>query len=299
MLELRRRFKGEVVALSEYLDRDLVALWGYDGSPEAAAATRDAGSGARTSSSSGTPRAAPRRSTRCCARHPQMFMPELKEPWFLASDMLPRSSRPRSATPLPETLEEYLALFARRQPPSSAPGEASPLYLLSETAAERIAELRPDARIIAILREPASFLRSLHLQPCSTRIENKTDLGAGYRPGRRAGAKGKTDPAIAPSCARRSLHIPTMYATSSSCAATTRVPARAGAGADLRRLPHATTRRTVRTVLRSSASMAARRRSSARREPDGGACAHSGSTSCCTRVGRRGGPLSHALEAVL
>ena len=31
MLELRRRFKPEVVALSESLDRDLVALWGYDG----------------------------------------------------------------------------------------------------------------------------------------------------------------------------------------------------------------------------------------------------------------------------
>jgi hypothetical protein len=30
MIELRRRFKGEVVALSEYLDRDLVTLWGYD-----------------------------------------------------------------------------------------------------------------------------------------------------------------------------------------------------------------------------------------------------------------------------
>jgi hypothetical protein len=30
MLELRRRFRPEVVALSEYLDRDLVALWGYD-----------------------------------------------------------------------------------------------------------------------------------------------------------------------------------------------------------------------------------------------------------------------------
>jgi hypothetical protein len=29
MIELRRRFKGEVVALSEYLGRDLVALWGY------------------------------------------------------------------------------------------------------------------------------------------------------------------------------------------------------------------------------------------------------------------------------
>jgi hypothetical protein len=30
MLELRKRFKGEVVAISEYLDRDLVSLWGYD-----------------------------------------------------------------------------------------------------------------------------------------------------------------------------------------------------------------------------------------------------------------------------
>ena len=28
MLELRRRFKGEVVALSEYLDRDLVSAVG-------------------------------------------------------------------------------------------------------------------------------------------------------------------------------------------------------------------------------------------------------------------------------
>ncbi len=30
MVELRRRFKPEVVAASEYLERDLVALWGYD-----------------------------------------------------------------------------------------------------------------------------------------------------------------------------------------------------------------------------------------------------------------------------
>ena len=30
MLELRRRFEPEVVAMSEYLERDLVSLWGYD-----------------------------------------------------------------------------------------------------------------------------------------------------------------------------------------------------------------------------------------------------------------------------
>ena len=30
MDELRRRFKPEVVAVSELLGRDLVSLWGYD-----------------------------------------------------------------------------------------------------------------------------------------------------------------------------------------------------------------------------------------------------------------------------
>ncbi len=30
MAELRRRYAPEVVALSEYLGRDLVSLWGYD-----------------------------------------------------------------------------------------------------------------------------------------------------------------------------------------------------------------------------------------------------------------------------
>ena len=30
MLALRRRFKGEVQALSDHLDRDLVTLWAYD-----------------------------------------------------------------------------------------------------------------------------------------------------------------------------------------------------------------------------------------------------------------------------
>ena len=30
IVELRRRFKPEVEALSEYMDRDLIGLWGYD-----------------------------------------------------------------------------------------------------------------------------------------------------------------------------------------------------------------------------------------------------------------------------
>jgi hypothetical protein len=108
-------------------------------------------------------------------RHPQIYMPDLKEPWFFASDMRPRFTPPRSASP-PETLEDYLSLFDAAGAEQRT-GEASSSYLWSSTAAGRIAELRPDARIIAILREPASFLRSLHLQLLQTHVESKKDLG--------------------------------------------------------------------------------------------------------------------------
>src|SRR5271166_2800774 len=109
-------------------------------------------------------------------RHPQIYMPELKEPWFLASDMRPRFQPPRSASP-PQTPEEYLSLFDAAEP-GQIIGEASSSYLLSHTAASSIAKLRPDARIVAILREPASFLRSLHLQLLRTHVESEKDLGS-------------------------------------------------------------------------------------------------------------------------
>jgi hypothetical protein len=55
-------------------------------------------------------------------------------------------------------------------------GEASSSYLWSATAAGAIAELQPAARIIAILREPASFLHSLHLQLVRTHVESASKL---------------------------------------------------------------------------------------------------------------------------
>jgi hypothetical protein len=106
--------------------------------------------------------------------HPQIYMPELKEPLFFATDLRARFQR-RAAGPLPSELEGYLSLFA----PASAGelvGEASSSYLWSRVAAANIAERQPSARIIAILREPASFLRSLHLQLLQNHIESEKDL---------------------------------------------------------------------------------------------------------------------------
>jgi hypothetical protein len=106
-------------------------------------------------------------------RHPQVFMPELKEPRYFATD-LRRRAGPRVEW-LPETLEEYTALFAGAAEEQKA-GEASPLYLVSHTAAGAIAEVQPKARIIAILREPAGFLRSLHMEFLQNYIEDQPDL---------------------------------------------------------------------------------------------------------------------------
>jgi Sulfotransferase family len=105
-------------------------------------------------------------------RHPQIFMPDVKEPWFFARDL---GVRFPPANPLPQTLEEYLSLFTAAAAEQRA-GEATPSYLMSHTAAGDIAALRPDARIIAILREPASFLRSLHLQSVRNHAETETDF---------------------------------------------------------------------------------------------------------------------------
>jgi hypothetical protein len=107
-------------------------------------------------------------------RHPQIFMPTLKEPRFFAGDLRTLVKAPLAGT-LPETWEEYLALFEGARPDQRV-GEASPSYLRSMTAASEIAAVQPAARCIAILREPASFVRSLHLQLVQEHVETEKDL---------------------------------------------------------------------------------------------------------------------------
>jgi hypothetical protein len=107
--------------------------------------------------------------------HPQIYASAVKEPYFLADELRPPAATPRSFGWTPGTLEEYLSLFAGATAQQRA-GEASAPYLWSRTAAGRIAELQPAARIIAILREPASFLQSLHLQFVQIYIEPEKDM---------------------------------------------------------------------------------------------------------------------------
>jgi Sulfotransferase family len=110
--------------------------------------------------------------------HPQIFMPVKKEPWFFARN--PPSGDGGEITVdttgvRSETLEDYLSLFGDARADQLA-GEASTAYLWSTIAPGRIAEAQPEARIIAIFREPASFVRSLHLQLLQNRTETEKDL---------------------------------------------------------------------------------------------------------------------------
>jgi Sulfotransferase family len=112
--------------------------------------------------------------------HPDVYMPELKEPRFFMREHPARRSpgeeRTQSAPgALPQTLEEYVALFTDARP-DQVVGEASPQYIRSPGAAARIGALRPDARAIAILREPVAFLRSFHLACVRSGLEDERDL---------------------------------------------------------------------------------------------------------------------------
>ncbi len=93
----------------------------------------------------------------------------------------------------PDTLEEYLSLFAAARPRAARGRGVLVIPDVARRPRARIAELQPAARIIAILREPASFLRSLHLQIVRVHIETERTC-AGRSRSSASGARAGTIP---------------------------------------------------------------------------------------------------------
>src|SRR5947209_495893 len=113
-------------------------------------------------------------------RHPQIYMPGVKEPMFFARNppsVESEAGRFERTGKRSETLDDYLSLFTAAREDQMV-GEASTFYLWSPYAPGRIAAAQPAARIVAILREPASFLYSLHLQMVQNHAETEKDLRA-------------------------------------------------------------------------------------------------------------------------
>lgn len=86
-------------------------------------------------------------------QHPEMFLPELKEPQFFAADI--RGDQ-RTITAMPE----YLALFKEAR--THTIGEASTCYLGSPEAPFAIRNFCPSARIVIMLRNPIDVMCAQH-----------------------------------------------------------------------------------------------------------------------------------------
>jgi hypothetical protein len=91
------------------------------------------------------------------SQHPQVFASEIKEPAFFAFERVEVSfAGPDDAPALRYTvrdLERYRELF-RKVGDKPRAGEASTIYMYAPQAAERIRHYIPNAKLIAVLRDP-------------------------------------------------------------------------------------------------------------------------------------------------
>jgi hypothetical protein len=108
-------------------------------------------------------------------RHPDVFFSNLKEPGFWATDF-PWLAR-RNALP---TQDSYLELF-RSAGQARVVGEASTMYLISETAASNIVEFNAQARLIVMLRNPVEVARAYHMQKLLVFQEDQADFESAWK----------------------------------------------------------------------------------------------------------------------
>jgi hypothetical protein len=105
--------------------------------------------------------------------HPNIFMPEIKEPHFFARDL--------GTYPRIKTLEDYTGLFATSSAEHLRLGEASVYYLRSSVAIPNIRAFNPDAKIIAMFRNPVDMVYSLHGQLLYVSEETEGDFETAWR----------------------------------------------------------------------------------------------------------------------
>lgn len=91
-------------------------------------------------------------------RHPQLYLPSVKEPKFFLGDgeHPPRHTGPGDAHSDREWVwrrEDYERLF-EPAPPGSVRGEASAFYLADPAALRRIRAAAPEAKFVIVLRDP-------------------------------------------------------------------------------------------------------------------------------------------------
>jgi len=120
-------------------------------------------------------------------QHPQVYMSPIKEPFFFDHEINTKGQVVREAFGGPgpphvkfANIGEYRTLF-RGVSGEKAIGEASVLYIYAPGTAERIKRYVPEARLIALLRNPADRAYSAFLHAVRIGREPLTDFAQALR----------------------------------------------------------------------------------------------------------------------
>jgi hypothetical protein len=105
--------------------------------------------------------------------HPNIFMSAVKEPHFFAKDL--------GTYPRIKTLEDYTRLFDGSTEQHLRVGEASVYYLRSEVAPANIHAFNPEAKVVAMFRNPVEMVHSFHSQLLDWSEENEPDFETAWR----------------------------------------------------------------------------------------------------------------------
>jgi Sulfotransferase domain len=114
----------------------------------------------------GAPKSATTTLWQYLSRHPNVFMPGLKEPHYFSFDL--RFNRIK-------TEQQYMELFKEADMQDKIVGEASVYYLYSDTAVTNIENINHNAKYIVSVRNPVEMAVSLHAEQLGS-IENIGDF---------------------------------------------------------------------------------------------------------------------------
>lgn len=108
--------------------------------------------------------------------HPNVFISNPKEPFFWSTDY--PKLRQRQGI---ENVDDYLNLFRAASAEHLVIGEGSTNYLRSATAIGNILKFNPDAKFIAMLRNPVEVAHAFHSECLFAFIEREEDFETAWR----------------------------------------------------------------------------------------------------------------------
>jgi hypothetical protein len=135
----------------------------------------------------GAPKAGSTAIHQALVQHPQLFLSTPKEPkYFLTDGAAPRRADHRgpgdahSAQEWVWARQDYERLF-EPAPPGTLRGESTPFYLWDRAAHQRIASTIPDAKLIAIIRDPVDRAYSNWTHLWCDGLETERDFATACR----------------------------------------------------------------------------------------------------------------------